>query len=156
MTEERKILKDILFALYTENVTQCRHHESQRATVTSSIIAIDTIIIGLITFDKVINHIDIPLSILLIILGLFGVTFTLKHYERYSLCVERLRQYRKELDEQFADNEISRLRNIADEMHKKRFPNLVRYTHHKFWIFLHVIITAIAITLTAISIFAPT
>ena len=156
MTEERKILKDILFALYNENVTQCRHHESQRATVTSSIIAIDTIIIGLITFDKVINHVDIPLSILLIILGIFGATFTLKHYERYSLCVERLRQYRKELDEQFAGNEILRLKNIADENHKKRFPNLVRYTHHKFWIFLHILITGIAMTLTAISIFSHT
>lgn len=154
MTEERKILKDILFALYSENVNQCRHHESQRATVTSSIIAIDTIIIGLITFDKVINYTDIPLSVLLIILGIFGATFTLKHYERYSLCVERLRQYRKELDEQFAGNEISRLRNIADEIHKKRFPHLVKYTHHKFWIFLHIIIIAIALTLTAIAVFS--
>jgi hypothetical protein len=154
MTDERKILKDILFALYSENVTQCRHHESQRATVTSSVIAIDTIIIGLITFDKVINYTDIPLSVLLIILGIFGATFTLKHYERYSLCVERLRQYRKELDEQFAGNEISRLRNIADDIHKKRFPTLVKYTHHKFWIFLHIIIIAIALTLTAIAVFS--
>lgn len=156
MTDERKILKDILFALYTENVNQCRHHETQRATVTSSIIAIDTIIIGLITFDKTINLTDIPLAILLIILGIFGATFTLKHYERYSLCVERLRQYRKELDEQFGDNEILRLKNIADEIHAKRFPNLVRYTHHKFWIFLHVIITVIALVLTALAIFKPT
>ena len=153
MTDERKILKDILFALYSENVTQCRHHESQRATVTSSIIAIDTIIIGLITFDKVINYTDIPLSVLLVILGIFGATFTLKHYERYSLCVERLRQYRKELDEQFAGNEISRLRNIADEIHRKRFPNLIKYTHHKFWIFLHIIIIGIALTLTGLAIF---
>jgi hypothetical protein len=156
MTDERKILKDLLFALYSENVIQCRHHETQRATVTSSIIAIDTIIIGLITFDKAINRLDIPLSVLLILLGIFGATFTLKHYERYSLCVERLRQYRQELDKQFGDNEILRLKNIADELHQKRFPNLVRYTHHKFWIFLHLIITAIAITLTLISIFNPT
>jgi len=155
MTDERKILKDLLFSLYSENVLQCRHHETQRATVTSSIIAIDTIIIGLITFDKAINATDIPLAILLIILGAFGATFTLKHYERYSLCVERLRQYRKELDEQFGDNEILRLKNIADERHAKRFPNLRKYTHHKFWIFLHVIIAAIAVVLTAIAIFRP-
>lgn len=155
MTDERKIVKDLLFALYSENVIQCRHHESQRATVTSSIIAIDTIIIGLITFDKAINGIDIPLAVLLIILGIFGATFTLKHYERYSLCVERLRQYRKELDEQFGNNEILRLKNIADERHAKRFPNLIRYTHHKFWIFLHIIITGIAVALTMIAIFKP-
>jgi len=155
MTDEKKILKDILYGMYMDNITQCRHHETQRATVTSSIIAIDTIIIGLITFDKTINHIDIPLSILLIILGIFGATFTLKHYERYSLHVERLRQYRQALDEQFGNNEIMRLKNIADEIHAKRFPNLGRYTHHKFWIALHIFITAIALGLTGIAIFHP-
>jgi hypothetical protein len=155
MTDERKILKDILFSMYMENVTQCRHDESQRATVTSSIIAIDTILLGLITFDKLINRFDTPLSILLVILGLFGAAFTLKHYERYSLHVERLRQYRKELDLQFGNNEILRLQNIADELHAKRFPVLRRYTHHKFWVFLHVLITAIALVLTGIAIFAP-
>ena len=101
MTDKRKILKDILYGLYQENVLQCRHDETQRATVTSSIIAIDTIIIGLITFDKAINWSDIPLSALLILLGIFGAAFTLKHYERYSLHVERLRQYRAELDREF-------------------------------------------------------
>jgi hypothetical protein len=148
MTDERKVLKEILFGMYQDSIAQCRHHEAQRATVTSSIIAIDTIIIGLITFDKAINWVDIPLSFLLIVLGIFGATFSLKHYERYLLFVERLRQYRQLLDEQFANNEILRLKNIADEIHSKRFPRLSKYKHHNFWMVLHLLMALIGVVLT--------
>lgn len=153
MTDEQKALKDILFGMYHDSVAQCRHHETQRATVTSSVIAIDTIIIGLITFDKAINWLDVPLCLLLIILGVFGATFSLKHYERYLLSVERLRQYRQLLDEQFANNEILRLKDKADEIHAKRFPRLSKYKHHNFWVVLHLLMAVIGLVLMCIAVF---
>ncbi len=155
MTDEQKTLKEILFGMYQDNIASCRHHEVQRSTVTSAIIAIDAIIIGIITFDKAINWIDAPLLILLMFLGIFGATFTAKHFERISLHSERARQLKKELDELFAGNTLIRLRNIADEIHAKRFPVLKKYRHHNFWIFLHLIILTIAIGLTCLAFFYP-
>lgn len=151
MTDEQKALKEILFGMYQDSMAQCRHHEAQRATVTSSIIAIDTIIIGLITFDKAINLTDAPLCLLLIILGAFGAAFSLKHYERYLLFVERLRLYRQRLDEQFSNNEIAKVIEKANEIHSKRFPGLSKYKHHNFWVVLHLLMAVIGIVLMCVA-----
>lgn len=155
MTDEQKTLKEILFGMYQDNIASYRHHETQRATVTSSIIAIDAIIIGIVTFDKAINWLDTPLLILLIILGVFGAAFTAKHFERTSLHTERSRFLRKELDELFANNSLLRLRNEADKIHAKHFPILRKYRHHNFWIILHLIILTIGIGLMCLAIFYP-
>jgi len=155
MKEEQKVLKEILLGMYHDNIASYRHHETQRSTVTSSIIAIDTIVIGIITFDKMINWLDAPLLILLIILGVFGATFTAKHFERASLHSERARQIRKELDELFAENTLAKLRHAADEIHAKNFPVLRKYRHHNFWILLHLIILTIGIGLACIAVFYP-
>lgn len=153
MTDEQKVSKEILFALYQDNINQGRHHETQRSTVTSSILAIDTIIIGLITFDKCINGSDVPLTILVTALGIFGAAFTLKHYERYSLHMQRARLYRNKLDELFMDGLVLTLKKKADENNDKEFPKLKDLRLHYWWTALHLIVSVIGITLTIIAIF---
>lgn len=153
MIDKQKNLKEILVTMYEENVTQCRHHETQRSAVTSSILTIDTIIIGLITFDKAITSSDIPLSIFLFFIGLFGAGFSLKHYERYSLHLQRAREFRNKIDELFADNLILSLKIKADNEHEKYFPKFRKYRHHFWWIGIHLIVAAIGVTLTLIAIF---
>jgi hypothetical protein len=153
MTDEQKVSKEILFGLYQDNINQGRHHETQRATVTSSILAIDAIIIGLITFDKCINSSDVPLTIFLTVLGIFGAAFTLKHYERYSLHMQRARVYRNKLDKIFMDGLVFTLKKNADEENDKEFPILKNLRLHYWWTALHLIVSVIGTVLTIIAIF---
>jgi len=155
MSDEQKILKELLVMMYQENVTQCRHHETQRATVTSSIVAIDTIIIALITFDRTLTSSDIPLTLFLILLGIFGATFTLKHYERYRMHLQRSRQYRRKLDELFANNNLEELKDKADEIHFAKHKDKTNFRHHYWWTGLHLAVTIIGITLIIIEVFFP-
>ncbi|MBD0328382.1 MAG: hypothetical protein ICV68_18350 [Pyrinomonadaceae bacterium] len=155
MAEEQNVLKELLLSMYRESVGQCRHHETQRATVTSAMITVYTFIIGLITFDKAITRADIPLLLFLIVLGAFGATFTLKHYERYRLHQQRSREYRNALDALFANNLIFELKQKADGINEKKFPYLKRLHHSYWWAALHGFVTFLGIILIVIAIFSP-
>lgn len=95
---EREMSKDILWNMYQELVTQCRHHETQRATVTNLIILLAAGITTFVNADKAINSADLPATILLAALGLFGAVFSAQHFERYSKNKDRATQYRSALD----------------------------------------------------------
>src|SRR5437868_4603714 len=91
-------LRDVLWKMYEENVTEGRHHETQRATVTNLVIAIAAAVLGLVTYDKAITHLDLPLTIFLVFLGVFGAAFSSKYYERFRLHMKRAKKYRNALD----------------------------------------------------------
>jgi TctA family transporter len=59
------------------------HQEGQRTSATNLIMIVTAGVTGLATFDGALNVADLPLTLLLIILGIFGAVFSLKHYERF-------------------------------------------------------------------------
>lgn len=95
---QREMLKDLLWGMYQENTTHGRHHETQRSTVTNAIIVLAGALIALVTFDKALNPADIPATVFLIGLGVFGAVFSAQHYAKYSRHMARARQYRNALD----------------------------------------------------------
>lgn len=160
LTDDQKIQKELLLAMYQECTTRCRHHETLRATITGSLIAIDTIIVGVITFDKSLILSDVPLTLLITFLGIFGVIFTLSHLERYLQYSKRGQQYQNTLDNTFTNGLIERGKkdakaatNILLKNGKFNFP---RYLHHHFlWSMIHIFIFIIGLTLSIIAIFFP-
>jgi hypothetical protein len=70
--EDRAALRDAYWKMYSENCIQARHHETQRSAVASAFIAIAGAVIGIITLDKALTPLDLPLALLLIALGVFG------------------------------------------------------------------------------------
>lgn len=157
MTDEQKIQKEILLAIYQEYLTRCRHHENLRATITSSLIGIDAITVGIITHDKELNFSDIPLTVLIILLGIFGLIFTLSHSERYLQYSERSRQYITTLDKIYTNGLIEKGKNEAKaniqvklKNGKLNFPKYLR--HHFLWSVIHLFIVIMGITLFIISI----
>lgn len=154
MTDEAA-LRDALWKLYLEHCTHVRHHETQRSLVASSILAIATAIIGLVTFDKNIIITDLPMTILLIFLGLFGAVFSAKQYERASMHTERARHYRDAVDETLAGQPLKKLKQDADIKHSKGFKHLEKLRLNKFWLTLYTLIVTIGCALSIISAFFP-
>ena len=99
MEDDNAPSRDVLWKMYQEHCTQGRHHETQRSTVISTLLAISAAVIGVITLDRnIVYPADLPLSVTLIFIGVFGAGFSMKHYERFSLHMERARRYRDALD----------------------------------------------------------
>lgn len=148
-------LRDGCWRLYAEHCTHVRHHETQRSTVAASILAIAAALLGLITYDRAITMTDLPLSILVILLGGFGALFSSKQYERASLHTERARRYRDAVDATLADKPFKRLKIAADIKHRTEFPRMEKLRLNKFWVALYLLLGIIGVILSMIAVFAP-
>src|SRR5581483_9619374 len=89
--------RDLLLRLYEEDRTFARHHETQRTQASSIVIAVSAGLLAFISSDGKINAFDIPSAFLLLILGVFGIIFTQKHYERIRLHLYRAYEYYHEI-----------------------------------------------------------
>ena len=148
-------LRDACWKLYQEHCTHVRHHETQRATVAASFLAIASALIGLVTFDKTIGTTDLPLTILLTFLGVFGALFSSKQYERASLHTERARFYRDAIDATMDGSPLKRLKQEADVKHRAAFPELEKLRLNKFWVGLYTLLVGIGLVLSVIAAFYP-
>ena len=137
MTDKDKLRADVLWKIYQDNIHQGRHHELQRSTVASVLIAISGAIVGTVTFDKTISTWDIPLTLLLMFLSLFGMLFSVKQYERFNKHMQRARYYRNELDKQLDGTPLITLKKEADAAHAKKFKTLNRMRLNWFWTSLY-------------------
>lgn len=171
--DNKDALIDILWKMYEEHVTEGRHHETQRATVTNLVIAIAAGILALVTFDKAITLIDLPLTIFLIFLGVFGAAFSSKYYERFELHMKRAKEYRNALDDllstQVDDSKrfLKGLKKAADEAHEQSFlatsqgktnwqrwmTFIYRRGLYQLWISFHLLITLLGLVLSILAFF---
>ena len=65
---------DTVWKLYQEHCMWERHHESQRASITTILVAVAAAIFSVVAHDKAIAKSDLPLTLFLIMQGLFGAT----------------------------------------------------------------------------------
>jgi hypothetical protein len=156
MSDANMSLHGVLWKLCEENYTQVRHHETQRSVVVGVILAVAVAAIGLITFDHAIaGPTDIPPALLLIVIGIFGAGFSMKHYERLRLHAERARRYRNALDRLFPGRPIKELKIEADLAIAAQFPWLNGLQLHYWWLVLNLAIAALGGALLYLSAFSP-
>ena len=143
--------KEILWRLYQDNYDNARHHESQRSTVTNFIILIAGGI-GTIVSAGGFTRQDLPLTLLVIGLGIFGALFSSSHYERYKRSKERAKAYLRELDFILFESEKEIFKEIkvtTDDKRKKKHPALNKlYDVHWLWMFLPLMVTVLGVALT--------
>jgi hypothetical protein len=69
-----------------------------RATVSGYVLTAASALIAVVTFDDKVNHNDLPLTILITAVGLFGMLFAATYTERYHRNRNRASQLLKEMD----------------------------------------------------------
>lgn len=148
---EEAALRDAYWKMCSENYTQARHHETQRSTVASAFVAIAGAVIGIITFDKGLTRVDVPLTLFLIVLGAFGATFSAKQYERTQLHTLRARGYRNAYDGLLRGSPLKPIKEKADADNKKKFPNLSALELNKFWVAINLAISLLGVCLTILA-----
>jgi hypothetical protein len=149
--DERAILRDAHWKMFLENCTYARHYETQRSAVASAFIAVAGVVIGIITFDKVLTRPDLPLTLFLIALGAFGAVFSAKQYERNQLYTQRARGHRDAYDALLPGSPLKSIKREADEINSRKFPKLSDLRLYKFWIAMNLAISGLGMCLTIVA-----
>jgi hypothetical protein len=147
---------DILWNLYQEHCEWERHHEEQRASVTNILVAVAAGVLSVITLKNGLTSSDLPLTIFLIMQGLFGALFVAKQYERFARHQRLAGKYRQALNDRFPESQIIALREMADQEQANTFRTLYRLRLHQLWTGLHLLIALFGLVLTWVVLSSPT
>lgn len=139
---------EIILKFYFEEREQARKTEEQRSTVTNIVLVIASAAVGIIA-QKALTIDMLPLSFLLIGLGIYGAIASEKFYERHQFHIGRSTFYRKEFTKLHPDIQLDECRQEALDEHLKNFPKLYKVRLHYIWLTLHLSISIIGIVLTA-------
>jgi len=141
---------EVLLKFFDEDWRQVRQSEDQRTAFSNIVLLIASAVFGVLTQDGL-THKTLPLTVLLIVLGVFGAIASEKLYERSKLHMELAWAWRRRLYELHTDIQLDRLTNQAEEIHRQRFPRLSRLRLHRIWVTLDLAIAVAGIVLTIIA-----
>jgi hypothetical protein len=136
---------EFLWRFYQDHISHGRHHETLRATTTTVLLAIAAGILGLIGGGHPGPLIweQLPLTVLLVFLGIFGAFFSAKYHERSEFHMFRARQYRCALETNLPNLQGKAKREAADKARQAKYPWLHGRRLHPFWVWLHLLVAAI-------------
>ena len=123
-----------------------RQHETQRERMTNLIIVIGAGSLALATTR--VEGISLSLlGLVLIVLGLYGAVFSLKHYERNRRHVAMLKAIGKKRLELYPQTELDKIRRQAKTLHSASFWLVERLPVHYLWIGLPLMVSILGVVL---------
>jgi len=140
---------EVLLKFFDEDWRQVRQSEDQRTAFSNIILLIASAVFGFLTQYGLTNE-TLPLTVLLIVLGIFGGIASEKLYERSKLHMELAWAWRRRLFELHPDIQLDRLMGEAEEVHRKSFPRLFRLRLHLVWLLLDLAIVIAGVILTVV------
>jgi len=142
--------RQLIMNLYADNRTQARHHEVLRATGSTLIAAGAAALLTAVMQDQSLSGPGLPLAIFMMVIGIFGVIFCGKEYERIRLHVDRADVLLRILDQSDTTFNLVAVRDNADKLHGRRFPIFYRLRLNLLWLVLHFLIFVCGLVLTAL------
>jgi hypothetical protein len=123
---------NVVLAYWSEHREQLRQSESQRAVLTNYVLAITAAISGLVV-QQHFRLQTLPLSILVVVIGLYGALAAAKYNERANYRLGHARALTQVLVESgdLPDNDVILDRFRSD--HYQEYPKLSRIRLHWLW-----------------------
>jgi hypothetical protein len=145
-SEPPAAIKDILLANYKEHADEARQHENQRERMTALVIAVGGGSLALATSK--IEGVNVGLlGGALVVLGLYGAVFSLKHYERNRRHAAMLKGIGRRLEELYPLTQLQHIRSRAKSEHGKSFGGVERLRLHYLWIGLPLMVSLLGFVL---------
>ncbi len=142
---------DILINAADREFGQAKQSEDQRANITGLVVVVASAIQGGLT-QTGINKNALPLTIMLIVLGIFGVLASMKLYERARRHLRLGFLIRQKLEELHPDTQLSLLLETTRKEQQEEFPVLRSIRLYIIWTILHCLIMVLGIIYTTIAI----
>jgi hypothetical protein len=139
-----------VLAYWSEHRSQFRQSESQRAVLTNFVLAIVAAISGLVV-QQHFRLQTLPLSIMVILIGLYGALAAAKYHERANYHLGQARALTQALVQSgnLPDSDMLLDRFRSD--HYKEYPRLSRIRLHWLWTGLHLGVAAYGVVLVIIT-----
>lgn len=154
-----KVQKDLLWGLYQDVRSHSRHAETLRTSAVNYMLVVASALITVITIDKQITLFDLPLCLIVSVIGLISALFSASYTELYYRNRERAGHIRKHLDDELfkdrAPATLSQVLDDADVVHRKtkiyRWSRRITGSTHLFWLVPPLVVFVIGIMLTILS-----
>lgn len=131
--------EDAVLAYWKEHREQLRQSETQRSTLTNLLLVITAALSALIVQQKFSSEM-IPLSALIVTLGVYGAISVAKYYERASYHLAQARA----LTSVLVSADVLGSRDALEakrQEHYASFPRLHRLRLHHLWVILHIAVS---------------
>jgi hypothetical protein len=129
--------EDAVLAYWKEHREQLRQSENQRAVLTNFVLVIVAGISGFVV-QQHFSLRTLPLSVLVVIIGLYGALAVAKYHERASYHLSQARALTRVLVESGALVDSRDLLDEVRQAHYAEYPRLGRLRLNWLWIGLHL------------------
>jgi hypothetical protein len=137
-------------AYWAEQRAQLRQSESQRAVLTNYVLAVAAALSGLVVQQRFRLE-TLPLSVLVVLIGLYGALASAKYHERATYHLAQARALTRALVQSgdLPDNEA--LLDRARDEHARKYPRLYRIRLHWLWTGLQLGVAAYGLVLVVLT-----
>lgn len=143
--------KEIVIAFIKENLSEIRNTENHRNNITSIILVLVGGILSIVSDNKL--SLDyLPLTIFIIVIGLFGILVTRKLYERQKWYMGRVDSLYKQIDKLDPNLKIQDTYKELSDKHERTFKLYSNVRMNFLWTLIHFFVLVIGIVLTVFSI----
>ena len=142
---------DTTLQYWKEHREQLRQSENQRAALTNYVLIIVAAISGFIVQQRF-GLRTLPLSILIIVVGIYGALTCAKYHERADYHLLQARALTKALVDSGALANHNIILEQYRQEHRGKYPMLQRFRLHQLWTGLHIGIMAYGIMLVIITV----
>jgi hypothetical protein len=142
--------EDAVLAYWREHREQLRQSENQRAVLTNYVLVITAAISGFIVQQNFALR-TLPLSILIIIIGLYGAVAAAKYHERADYHLLQARALTRVLVDSgvLADHEA--VLEEFRQQHYRKYPRLHRLRLNRLWTGLHLGVAVYGVVLVILT-----
>ena len=137
-------------AYWAEQRAQLRQSESQRAVLTNYVLAVAAALSGLVVQQRFRVQ-TLPLSVLVVLIGLYGALAAAKYHERANYHLAQARALTRALVQSgdLPDNEA--LLDRSRDEHARKYPRLYRIRLHWLWTGLQLGVAAYGLVLVVLT-----
>lgn len=138
---------EVWLRMYEEQVQHARHHETLRSQSTNLIIAVSAALLVFSGGDDTTPLIRDAMGTFLVLVNVYGLIMSLKHYERSRLHVTVAAQYRDVLSAvtPISDQQLNQARAAGHGQHSNRFRGIRQMRAYVLWSGLHVILALLGV-----------
>jgi hypothetical protein len=142
--------ENAVLAYWSEHRSQLRQSETQRALLTNYVLAIAAAISGFIV-QQHFKAQTLPLSIMIVLIGLYGALAAAKYHERATYHLSQARALTQVLVQSggLPDNDV--ILDTFRSDHYQEYPRLSRIRLHWLWTGLHLGVAAYGLVLIVLT-----
>ncbi|GER90664.1 hypothetical protein KDW_48260 [Dictyobacter vulcani] len=141
---------DILINVADQEFAQAKQSEDQRANITGLVVVVASAIQGGLTQTGMTRN-ALPLTIMLIVIGAFGMVASIKLYERARRHIRLKFFIRKRLEELYPETQLQNLLDLTRKEQQADFPIMRNIRLWSIWIILNGMVSVLGIVYTIIA-----